>query len=278
MLFELKKFVGGILMPLPLLLLLMAIALLLLWCKRSEKSAKAMLSLCWLTLLLLSMQPVADRLLLPLESTYATYGYDGRETSFYQHDAVKNAAEQAKTPIRYIVVLGGGYTYNPAWAPSSNLLHNSLPRVAEGIRLYLDHPGSKLVFTGAASGDNPHSSAETAARVAESLGVPRADIITLDKPRDTEQEAAQVALLLGEQPFLLVTSANHLPRAIRFFQAQGLHPLPAPANQLAITSPLNMWEKIFPSSLYLGHSERAWYETLGSWWQSSKRVDKQSKE
>jgi uncharacterized SAM-binding protein YcdF (DUF218 family) len=39
---------------------------------------------------------------------------------------------------------------------------------------------------------NPVSTAEAGARVAESLGVPRSDIIVLDKPKDTEEEALAV--------------------------------------------------------------------------------------
>jgi len=169
--------------------------------------------------------------------------------------------------VDYIVVLGGGYTFNPQWAPSSNLISNSLPRVAEGVRIYRQNPGAKMIFTGAVTAENTQSNAATAALVAESLGVPASDIIILDKPEDTRQEAQQVALRIGQQPFVLVTSANHLPRAMIFFQQQGLHPFPAPANQLAIDSPLNSWEKITPQSLYLSHSERAWYETLGRLWQ-----------
>jgi Uncharacterized conserved protein len=64
-----------------------------------------------------------------------------------------------------------------------------------------------------------------------------------------------------------VTSASHLPRAMIFFQHAGLHPLPAPANQLAITSPLNPWERIIPSPVWLMHSDRVGYETLGRIWQ-----------
>ncbi len=249
MLFNLKKFIGNLMMPLPALLLLMGLALLLLWFTRWQKSGKVILSLSWLLLLLLSLQPIADRLLRPLESDYMTY--------------------RGNDPVDYIVVLGGGYTFNPDWAPSSNLIGNSLPRVTEGVRLYLAHPGSKMVFTGA-RGANTLSNAATAARVAESLGVPSRDIVILERPLDTEQEAAQVAGLVGQKPFILVTSANHLPRAMRFFEAQGLHPIPAPANQLAISSPLNIWDRVMPSSLFLGHSERAMYETLGSLWQRLK--------
>ena len=169
--------------------------------------------------------------------------------------------------MSYIVVLGGGYTWDPNWAPSSNLINNSLPRLNEGIRLWLANPGSKMIFTGAAAKTNPVSTAEAGARVAESLGVPRSAIITLDSPKDTEEEAAAVKQAIGDVPFLLVTSASHLPRAMIFFEKQGLHPLPAPANQLAIDAPLNPWERIIPSPVWLMHSDRVGYETLGRLWQ-----------
>ncbi|HEY0209616.1 envelope biogenesis factor ElyC [Acerihabitans sp.] len=248
MLFTLKKIVGGLLLPLPLLMLLMAAGLLLLWLTRWQRTGKGLVTLGWLALLLLSLQPVADRLLAPLEAAYPTY--------------------RGQLPgIGYVVVLGGGYTFNPLWAPSSNLINNSLPRVAEGIRLYRANPGAKLVFTGAAAPGNPVSSASTASGVAQSLGVPAGDIIVLAAPRDTRQEAQSVAALVGKTPFLLVTSANHMPRAMGFFRAQGLTPIPAPANQMAINSPLNVWEKVLPSPLWLGHADRAWYETLGRAWQ-----------
>ncbi|MDR7875227.1 envelope biogenesis factor ElyC [Yersinia mollaretii] len=246
MLFTFKKFVGGLLMPLPFLLMVMGLALILLWFTRWQKSGKTLFTLSWLVLLLISLQPVADRLLLPLEKQYATY--------------------QGNDPVDYIVVLGGGYTFNPNWAPSANLFANSLPRVTEGVRLYRAHPNAKMVFTGGSTANN-QSSAKTAAQVAESLGVQAADIVVLEQPKDTHEEAAAVATLVGDKPFLLVTSASHLPRAIKFFTAIGLHPIPAPANQLAITTPLHSWERTIPAAVYLGHSERVWYETLGLMWQ-----------
>jgi uncharacterized SAM-binding protein YcdF (DUF218 family) len=217
------------------------------WFSRFQKTGRAVISVGWLTLLLLSLQPVADALLRPIENSYPTWRNSQR--------------------VQYIVVLGGGYTWNPQWAPGSNLLNNSLPRLNEGIRLWRASPGAKLIFTGGVAQSNTVSAAEVGARVAESLGVPREDIITLDRPKDTEEEAAAVKLVIGDAPFLLVTSASHLPRAMIFFQRAGLHPLPAPANQLAIESALNPWERAIPSPLWLMHSERASYETLGRIWQ-----------
>jgi len=247
MLFALKKIIGGLLLPLPFLLALSGIGLFLLWFTQRQGLAKICLTTGWSLLLLLSLQPVADHLLSPFEQQYPTLNHPSSATA--------------------IVVLGGGYTYNPAWAPSSNLLGNSLPRVAEGIRQWRMNPDAQLIFTGAAAERNTRSSASVAAEVAKSLGVPADKLVTLDSPRDTRQEAIAVKALLGKRPFILVTSANHLPRAIRFFAEQGLAPLPAPANQLAIHSPLNFWERMIPSPYWLGHSERAWYESLGRGWQ-----------
>ncbi|PHM69102.1 envelope biogenesis factor ElyC [Xenorhabdus sp. KJ12.1] len=254
MLFLLKKYVGALLMPLPLIILIAFVALFLLWFTRWQKTGKTILSLSWLTLLLLSLQPVADNLLLPVEGKY---------TQRYEPDAIHAPA------VKYIVVLGGGFTYNPKWAPSANLISNSLPRVTEGIRLYRLNPGAKMIFTGG-KGVNSISSAEIAAMVAQSLGVPVADTIALKNPLDTEEEAAEVEKVIGQQPFILVTSANHMARSLKFFEQRSMHPIPGPANQLAVTTPLYNWEKYIPSPHYFSHTERAWYETLGSIWQAIK--------
>ncbi|WP_435929728.1 envelope biogenesis factor ElyC [Dryocola sp. BD613] len=247
MLFILKKIIGGLLLPLPFLLLMTGLAILLLWFTRWQKAGKALLTAGWLLLTLMSLQPVADSLLRPIEDTYPTWRGDER--------------------VNYVVVLGGGYTWNPDWAPSSNLINNSLPRLAEGVRLWQANPGAKMIFTGAPAMTNSVSTAEAGARVAESLGVPRSQIITLGSPKDTEEEAAAVAKVTGKQSFLLVTSASHLPRAMIFFRHAGLNPIPAPANQMAIASPLNPWERFIPSPLWLMHSDRVVYETLGRAWQ-----------
>lgn len=247
MLFTLKKYIGGLMLPLPLLLLLMGLGLGLVWFTRWQKSGKGLISASWLVLLLISLQPVADGLLKPMEDRYPTW--------------------HGEQKVAWIVVLGGGYTWNTQWAPSSNLINNSLPRLTEGVRLWRENPGAKLIFTGAAAGNNPVSTAEAGARVAETLGVPRSAIKVLDTPKDTEEEAAAVKKSIGDVPFLLVTSASHLSRAMTFFHRAGLNPLPAPANQLAIDSPLNSWERVIPSPVWLMHSDRVGYETLGRIWQ-----------
>lgn len=68
MLFTLKKVIGGMLLPLPLMLLIIGVGLALLWFSRFQKTGKVFISVGWLALLLLSLQPVSDHLLRPIET------------------------------------------------------------------------------------------------------------------------------------------------------------------------------------------------------------------
>ena len=61
MLFTLKKVIGNMLLPLPLMLLIIGAGLALLWFSRFQKTGKIFISIGWLALLLLSLQPIADR-------------------------------------------------------------------------------------------------------------------------------------------------------------------------------------------------------------------------
>lgn len=212
MLFALKKYLGGFLMPLPFMLLLILAGLLLLWFSRWQKTGKTLITVSWLGLVLLSLQPVADTLLLTTEKPYEK-----------RYELI-TLAEVQQQELRYIVVLGGGFTYNPEWSPSANLIGNSLPRVTEGVRLALRYPQATLIFTGG-PGANSISSAEAAAQVAQSLGIPAERTLPLVLPKDTEEEAAEVKKVVGDAPFLLVTSANHMTRAKAFFDAR---PAPYP--------------------------------------------------
>ncbi len=61
-------------LPLPFLLLLIGLGLALVWFSRWQKTGKAVVTLGWVALLLLSLQPVADGLLKPIEDKYPHTG------------------------------------------------------------------------------------------------------------------------------------------------------------------------------------------------------------
>lgn len=102
-----------------------------------------------------------------------------------------------------------------------------------------------------------------AAKVALSLGVAKTAIITLTKPRDTQEEGFEVKRIVGKQPFLLVTSANHMARAERFFLARNMQPITAPPINLPLPHHYNLGKNFshrftfFPTQNALGMSSLA---------------------
>jgi uncharacterized SAM-binding protein YcdF (DUF218 family) len=85
-------------------------------------------------------------------------------------------------------------------------------------------------------------------------------------PKDTEEEAAAIARIVGKEPFLLVTSAVHMPRAVGLFKRHGANPIPSPADYRTAKGPGIAPADFFPDSYYLETATRAWHEYLGMLW------------
>ena len=51
-------------------------------------------------------------------------------------------------------------------------------------------------------------------KVAQALGVAQQDMVLESESRDTEESAKAVAPIVQKDPFLLVTSASHMPRSM----------------------------------------------------------------
>ena len=125
--------------------------------------------------------------------------------------------------MEYIVVLGGTSFTNEMSA--SDIWDRSVLRLLEGVRLWKDMPGAKLVLSGGAP-----SSAEVMAVLPMRLQVPRESLILETRALDTDDEANLFKPIVGDTPFALVTSASHIPRALRLFRSNGMNPLPCPCD------------------------------------------------
>jgi uncharacterized SAM-binding protein YcdF (DUF218 family) len=162
--------------------------------------------------------------------------------------------------VGYVVVLGSGYAPYDAIPVTAALDEDGLVRVVEAVRLVRSLSGSRLVVSGGArQGSVPV--AEGYARLARELGIGRQSIILSDQPIDTRAEAGEVWRLLGSAPFLLVTSAYHMPRAMLVMKQAGAKPIAAPTGQRAF-GPVT-WRSLLPGSAGLGDTERAIHEYLG---------------
>src|SRR5262249_5762650 len=136
-------------------------------------------------------------------------------------------AEQPQ--VKYIVVLGGAYGFDQAIPITSWLGGGTMIRLAEGIRLHRQWPESKLIVS-AGRGFDPLPQADAMKGTAEAMGVNSADIGAESVSRDTEESAEMLAPMLGKDPFVLVTSASHMPRSMGLFRKRGMNPIAAPTD------------------------------------------------
>lgn len=237
-----KQLVGVIATPLMLALLIAAVALLLRVLDRRRLSAW-LLTFAVLLAYSGATSPVANALLMPLESEYPPL-------------------DTGIAPPRSIVVLGSYYSPRDGLPVTSTLGPDGLTRIVEGVRLARLFPEAQLIVSGgAAPGYTP--SARGYARLALELGIEPERLRIIDTPRDTKQEAAAIRAMLGSTPFVLVTSAAHMPRAMRLMLAAGARPFAAPTGHRADVSGSWTMRSVLPFASSLRDSEIAMHEYVG---------------
>jgi uncharacterized SAM-binding protein YcdF (DUF218 family) len=169
---------------------------------------------------------------------------------------------QLPAAVDYIVVLGASYAPHDDVPITAALDEEGLARGVEGIRLFLRSGARHLVLSGGA----PPGLARPAVGysvLARSLGVHTDSLILLGNSLNTTDEAHAVAASIGSAPFILVTSAYHMPRAVRLMERAGTHPIPAPTGQRMVHPRGPSVRDWLPSSFGLRKSESALHEYVG---------------
>ncbi len=210
--------------------------------RRARRWSVFLLAALWLV----ACRPFAELFVLPLESRY-------------HRPSIERLAERG---VRQVVVLtGGGY---PA---GDELLSSAFPtasgqRFLGGLELCarLD-PDCRLIFSGSAGrGHRAITTAETMRALSRLLD-PRRPSVAEVLSGSTAEHPENVRPLLAEGPFALVTSASHMPRAMRSFRRAGLEPIAYPVAPLIHGH--FTWNSWIPSLDSLGAIQVAWREYLG---------------
>lgn len=246
--FVAKKILSQLLSPLSVIVLLALAGLWLISRRDSRRLGLGRLLLATSLLFLVGVSyGSSDWLMKPLEQRYASY--------------VPSAGDS----IEFVVVLGAGHTADPKLPITSQLNPTAVVRLCEGVRVQRLHPGSKLVLSGGREDDEfPH--AEMMAKLARALGVRDEEIVVATGSRDTVGEARALKPVLGDAPFVLVTSASHMPRSMAIFRRVGLDPIPAPTAHHVKASGGMGPGTFFPGALAIRKTELAIHEYLGLVW------------
>lgn len=181
---------------------------------------------------------IAATLMSPIEYAYPTV-HDGRQFP----------------EARHIVVLTGWADTNPNMPLSGTLSASAAYRILLALELFHDRPDCNVIVTG-----DP-TTARTMGAVLAKLGVPRDQLVLEDRSLTTAESAVNLRPLVGDEPFFLVTSGGHLPRAMGAIERQQLRAIPAPtdhqlSHQWSLAEP-------WPSPHSLAVSDLAIHEYLG---------------
>lgn len=236
--------------PYPLLCLFIAVAIVWTWRKQPEARGR----LVWIAV------PFSILVILSLPFT----GYLALGSLEWQYPPLAKVPEGTQA----LVVLAGAVR-----APVGERVElgdSTLYRCLLAAELYRQADGCPVIASGGDAGaGSPGLTLAGAMR--EFLirqGVPPSDVLAEDQSRTTLENASYTAELLREREIsqiVLVTSASHLPRAVRCFRAQGLTVTPTGCDYRA-TSYGWRSDGLFPSTAALGKVHEAWHEWLGMAW------------
>lgn len=231
-------------MPMPAIIILLLVGLFLLFRKRVRSGT---FSILFATILLIafSLPMLPNALLRPLELSYPQF--------------------DMSEPVTKIVVLGCRHVNDRQLPITAQLAPCSVVRSSEAIRIYRSNPNATIITSGNV-GVEPFSNAYMTKQFIIAMGVPAAKVIEVEESRDTEEEAINLAKLVKQEKFALVTSASHMKRAMTLFDSQKLRPIAAPTMHFVKQSDSDVWSPIFPSADNLDKLERWWYEAMGNTW------------
>jgi len=210
------KLLAFLTQPLAWVLVLLTLGLTL---QRWRRTATGLRWAALLVLVLQGWQPLPDALLRQLEA---------------RHPAPSRQADLSR--YAGLVVLGGALEPAYVWAGHDQpALNDAAERMTAGLPLLQRYPHFQLLFTGGEGNllAQGMSEAERARRFYQSMGVAPQRLLLEAASRTTYENAVMSAALPGvdkTRPWLLVTSASHMPRALATFEKAGWNVTPYPVD------------------------------------------------
>lgn len=247
MLFTIQKMIWYLAMPPASLILLMLVGLAMSGKKR-RVLGRTLVLVALVLLYALSLDPVANALLKPLEST---------APPLRQLPAAADA-----------VVVPGGGSVDLAWAGAPPVPNaETLTRLIKGIEI-ARNMNAPLVLAG--GNGEPFATtlndADVMAAAALALGMPRGQVIVENRSRNTLENSHAVRGIVRGNRIVLATSAYYMKRAVAMFRRRGFTVIPAPTFPLVQTRKTGFFTLI-PGAENLARSKVALAEWLSlAWW------------
>lgn len=171
---------------------------------------------------------------------------------------IPSATASERENVHTIVVLSAYGESDPSIPLNSRVSSGTAFRLLETISLFQAAPRSQVIVSG--GGVVPGLMRD----LLISAGVPSDHIVVDDNSLSTLESAVHLTSMLGAAPFLLVTSAGHMPRAKGVFEKLGGSPRAVPTHYMSKRNWLAI--QYLPSPAYLGYSDLAVSEYAALCW------------
>ncbi len=234
-------FVKYVIVPSNLISIFLVAGIITFFFQRIRKYAIYLVGASALIYIIFANGPVSYWLIISLESRYPALN------SFEKLEKVDT-----------IVILPGHAEYDPYFPLSSTVNSSTAFRIIEALRIWQLFPDSEILISG------PKEVPELMRKLLLALGVPDKQIIVENESASTYENALILRRKLSDRPFILVTSAGHMPRAMGVFRKVGMNPIPAPTDYMAGSNFLAT--QYLPSPSHLMYSDLAVHEYLGMLW------------
>jgi uncharacterized SAM-binding protein YcdF (DUF218 family) len=164
-----------------------------------------------------------------------------------------------------ILVFASGFFNDTSLHANSQLSETMLQRVVEGVRIYHQIGGEKLILSGPCK-DEGGCQAKAAAVVARSLRVPSENIAIITAGLNTIEELEAYLTEYGnESKFIAVSSARHLKRIKLIADNLGLE-VELSASDYEIKRELGRSSAFQPGFKGIGYTKMFLHEWLGMWY------------
>jgi uncharacterized SAM-binding protein YcdF (DUF218 family) len=156
-------------------------------------------------------------------------------------------------------------------ADANGYFNATADRFIQAVKLYKTGHIKHILISGGNGKENEKSFREAAWVRGElvSVGIPDSVIFTEDKSNNTKENAIYSKQILDSlhltPPYLLITSAFHMPRAALVFKKAGVDVVPFPCNYNIGRGSFSAWDLIPTPSTLLGW-DAFLKETVGYWW------------
>ena len=248
-LFYLSKILFFVIQPSSLLVLAIAAGLAVATFTSRKRAGTRLAWMSLAALVVAGLSPLANVVVTPLETRFP-----------------KPSLEDMG-PVRGLIILGG---FEDASDQAGGLgLNEAAERVTEAARVARLLTSTRVVFSGGV-GTILRDEAPQAPHVGRwlvDMGIAKSRILLEDRSRNTWENAVETRRLLGAEArgrWLLVTSAQHMPRAVGVFRKAGFDVVPWPVDRRASTM-LAGFDSVADGLRRLDFATKEWIGLVAYW-------------